>query len=96
MTREQVILYALKLIFAGAASFVSLLYLARTKSVAWTCIIIGFLFRYLGILTELFSDLGFFSSESFYIFGISIFQIAASVVPNLFFIVGFILLLNKR
>ena len=96
MSIEQVILFAVKLVFAGASGAAAMIFWSKTKDIAWTFIISGFIFRYIGFVYELFETLNIISFEKFIIAQVPLVSLVFSIIPDCLFLSGFALLINRK
>ncbi len=95
MAEEQMILYAVKLVLGGIAAFCSILLWSKTKDSAWMCLVVGVVSRYAGIVYEILCVLGIVCSEVFVFPGLSLSTLIFTCLPDVFFIIAFILMLKK-
>lgn len=84
----------LKIVFAGTASFFAIRYLSRHRDLAWIFMMGGMLLLYLNLVFELLFKLKLLIPDFFFINGTSYFELFSfitSVLPFIFFIIGFII-----
>lgn len=96
MTQPQMILYAVKLVFGGIAAFCSILLWSKTKDSVWMCLVVGVVAKYAGVVYEILVTLGIIFSESAVFFGIPLLTLVFTVLPDIFFIIAFVLMLKRN
>lgn len=95
MTQSQMILYVIKLILGGALAFSAILLWSKTKDAAWMCLVVGAVCRYAGLVYDMLVTLGIVLTEGIKIFDIPITTLVFISLPDLFFILAFILMLRR-
>ncbi len=95
MQDSTVILYIIKLIFGSFASFFAILLWARTRNLPWMFIFLGTIFQYGSIVYNLLVFLGIIPELFSFLFGIPLFTLIFTVLPPIFFVIAFILLLMR-
>ena len=95
MTQSDVILYIIKLVLAGCAAFLAIALWSKTRDSAWMSLVAGVVTGYAGMVYEMLVRLGIVLESSRGIMGISISTLIFTVIPPLFFILAFILMLNR-
>lgn len=95
MTQSQMILYVIKLVLGGAWAFCAILLWSKTKDSAWMCLVAGSVCRYAGLVYEMFVTLGVVIPESLTVAGIPFSTLVFTAIPDIFFIVAFILMLVR-
>lgn len=96
MTQSQMILYAIKLVLGGIAAFCSILLWSKTKDAVWMNLIVGVVAKYAGVVYEILSVLGIIFPESIVFYGIPFSSLIFTALPDIFFIIAFILLLKRN
>ncbi len=96
MTQPQMILYAVKLILGGIAAFCSILLWSKTKDVVWMCLVVGVVAKYAGVVYEILLALGIISSDSLVVFGVPLFTLIFTALPDIFFVIAFVLMLKRN
>jgi len=89
----------LKIVLAGTASFFAIRYLSRHRDLAWIFMIGGVLVLYLNLVFELLFKLKLFIPDFFFINGTSyfdLFSFISSVLPFVFFTIGFIIAQSRH
>lgn len=92
----ELLLFIIKLVIGGIVGFMAILLMSKTRDAAWMCMVGGFLLSYAALVFELMEHLGIFSTKSVCLFGIPVSALICTVVPSLFFIIAFILMLIKK
>ncbi|MBQ5470896.1 MAG: hypothetical protein IIT58_02700 [Treponema sp.] len=97
MTKEQMIVYVIKLVMGGLTAFTAILLWSKTKDMAWMSLVIGAITSYIGLVFNMLVDLGVLVSLGVCIPGTELpwLTVAFTVVPSLFFIFAFILMLIR-
>lgn len=95
MTQAQMILYMIKLLFGGLAAFFAIMLWSKTKDSAWMCMVAAIVVRYAGFIYDMMCDLAIVIPMGMKIYGISITSIIFAVLPDIFFIIAFILMLCR-
>lgn len=96
MTQSQMILFVIKLILGGAAAFCAILLWSKTKDSAWMCLVAGSVCKYAGLVYEMLVTLGILLPESIIICEIPLSTLIFTALPDLFFIIAFILMLKRN
>ena len=95
MSKSEMILYVLKLVFGGAAAFLAGTLWSKTKDAAWMSGVAGAVTMYAGLVYAMLVDLCVILPCCTPVFGIPLTTLAFSVIPYLFFITAFILMLKR-
>lgn len=96
MVQSEITLIIVKLILGGITAFLAIMLWSKTRDVAWMSLVAGFISAYCGIVYDLMVDLGVILPSGPLIFGLSLSTLVFTVVPFLFFILAFILMLIRR
>jgi len=95
MEQSQLILYVIKLALGGIVAFLAILLWSRTRDGAWMSLVAGAIVSYAGIVYQLLGNLGIFFKKDLYIWGLSLTQLIFTVIPPLFYIIAFVLMLIR-
>lgn len=97
MTDSEIILCIVKLVFGGIAAFLAIMLWSRTREPSWVCVVAGAVTGYAGIVYELLVKLGIVFAKGYVVPGteIPLSTLFFTVVPLLFVIVAFVLMLVK-
>ena len=95
MTQGQVILYIVKLILSGIAAFLAIALWSKTRDAAWMSLVAGAVTGYAGMVFELLVKMGIVLAGGIRIADIPLSSLLFSVIPTLFFILAFILMLRR-
>jgi hypothetical protein len=90
--------YLIRLVVGGAAAFCAILYLSKTRELAWVFIITGTLLLYAYFLFDTLQGLRIVSFD-FMVLGLrfaEVFSIVMSNLPLVFIILGFISIIIKN
>lgn len=96
MTQTDTIIFIVKLILGGLSAFFAILLWVRTKDFAWMCVVAGVVTKYAGIVYEMLVLLGVISSKQINVLGQSVSTLAFTSLPDLFFIVAFIMMIYRN
>ncbi|MBP5752770.1 MAG: hypothetical protein J6W60_07935 [Treponema sp.] len=96
MTQTQLTLYIIRLVLGGLATFFAILVWGKTRDSAWMCLIAGIVLEYCGTVYNMFLDFGVVFSSDLSVAGIPLTTILFTVVPPLFFILAFIMILIRK
>lgn len=95
MDQSTLILYIVKLVFQGIVAFLAILLWSRTRDAAWMSLVAGAIDSYAGTVYSMLADLGIWFTGDIYIHGVSLIQLQFAVVPPLFYIIAFILMIRR-
>ncbi|MBQ6780669.1 MAG: hypothetical protein IJP62_05490 [Treponema sp.] len=95
MEENEIILYIIKLILSGIAAFLAIALWSKTRDAAWMSLVAGAVTGYAGIVFELLVKMGVIIAGGIRLAGIPLSSLFFTVIPALFFILAFILMLNR-
>ncbi|MCI1209162.1 MAG: hypothetical protein LKF96_06950 [Treponema sp.] len=95
MLQSEIVLYTIKLIFGGIVAFLAIMLWSKTKDAAWMSLVAGAVTSYAGIVYEMMIDLGIIVPGGIYIAGIPLATLLFTIVPSVFFIIAFILMIIR-
>ena len=97
MSETEIIFFTIKLILGGIIAFLAIMLWSRTRDFAWMFLVFAAVTGYSEIVFDLLLALGFVTSRQVIILGneIPLIQLILSVIPGLFMIIAFILMLIK-
>lgn len=95
MQNSELILFIIKLVLGGVAAFLAILLWSKTRDPAWMCIICGTIISYAGVVVDMMTSLGMISIYGIVLGGISLLTLVFSMLPTLFYIAGFILIIIR-
>lgn len=96
MTNDgQLIIYIIKLVLGGVAAFFAILLWSKTRDVAWMSLVAGTITQYIGIVYDMLCVFGIVVNKGLSIFSIPIETLFFTVIPPLFYIIAFILMLVR-
>ena len=100
MTEADIIFFTIKLTLGGIIAFLAILLWSKTRDFAWMNLVLAAVTAYSQIVLDLLIKLGIFSLYKIQIHKseIPLIQLILTVLPSLFVIIAFILMLikNKR
>jgi len=92
----EILLSVIQLSVGGIVAFLAILLMSKTRESSWMCLVCGFLFSYAATIYEIMIKLGVLAQVSVCLFGIPVSSLICILLPNLFFILAFILMLIKN
>jgi len=95
MVQSEIILYIIKLVLAGIAAFLAIALWSKTRDAAWMSLVAGAVTGYAGMVFELLVKMGIIIAGGMHIAGIPLSTLLFTVIPSLFFILAFILMLRR-
>ncbi len=95
MQETTLILYIIKLALGGIVAFLAILLWSRTRDGAWMSLVAGAIISYAGLVYQLLGDLGISFKNDIHIHGLTLTQLIFTVVPSIFYIIAFILMLIR-
>ncbi|TVR35816.1 MAG: hypothetical protein EA404_00370 [Spirochaetaceae bacterium] len=97
MSSDVVIMLASRLVVAGVAAFLAIVLWSMTRDTAWMFIVIGTIVGYGEVVLSTLESLGVVRIDALMVGGVSLFRVLFAVLPMLFFIIAFaILIVRKR
>ncbi len=96
MSTEDLVLSVIKLAAGGFAAFFAILLWSKTRDTAWMSLVAGTVTSYAGIVYEMLLGFGLFSSGMIEVFGIPLASLFFAIVPPLFYIAAFIIMLLRK
>lgn len=93
--QPNITLYIIKLVLAGIAAFLAIALWSKTRDVAWMSLVAGIITGYAALVYELLGTFGITIADTVYICGIPLTTLLFTVVPPVFFILAFILMLAR-
>ena len=96
MTQPELILYIIKLFFGGITAFLAILLWSRTRDAAWMSLVAGAVVSYAGTVYSMLEGLGIVYSKGPEIAGIPLNSLLFAVVPSIFFITAFVLMILRN
>lgn len=95
MTQTAVLLFIIKLVLGGILAFLAILVWSKTRDGAWFFLVSGTILAYCGVVYEMLKSFGIITKAFYLLLGIPIIDLFFVVIPALFFIVGFIIMIAK-
>lgn len=97
MTETEIIFFIIKLFLGGVIAFLAIMLWSRTRDFSWMFLVLAAVTGYSSIVFDLLLKLGFVTSRKILILGneIPLVQLVLAVIPSLFVIIAFILMLIK-
>lgn len=96
--QPDMLLHCIKLVLGGFAAFLAILLWSKTREASWIAVIAGIITAYAGIVYNVLIVFGIAVEKSSVpaIAGINIITLVFTVIPQLFFIAGFIIAIAGR
>lgn len=97
MTETEVIFFIIKLFLGGVIAFLAIMLWSRTRDFSWMFLILSAVIGYSSVVFDLLLRLGFVTSRLVNVLGteIPLVQLVLAIVPSIFVIIAFILMLIK-
>ncbi len=95
MTQANLILYIIKLVLGGISAFFAIVLWSRTRDAAWMSMVAGTVINYTGTVYDMLIDFGVVFTTDIELFSIPLTTLLFTVVPPLFFIIAFILMIHR-
>jgi hypothetical protein len=95
MTQPEILIYIIKLILGGIAAFLAILVWSKTRDGAWFFLVSGTILSYCGLVYELLKSFGIITKSLYLVLDIPIIDLCFIVIPSIFYIIGFIVMLVK-
>ncbi len=95
MESAEILLYIVKLVLGGILAFLAIMLWSRTRDAAWMSLVAGAVTAYAGLVYEMFVKLGIILESQLRLYGIPVSSLIFTVVPSIFFILAFILMLFR-
>lgn len=92
----EILLSIIQLTLGGIVAFLAILLMSKTRDISWICLVCGFLFSYASTIYQIMIRLGILAVPSAVLFGIPVTSLICLLVPNVFFIIAFILMFIKN
>lgn len=94
---SSLILFIVKLVLGGLAAFLAIMLWSRTRDAAWMSLVAGAVVSYAGVVFDMLISLGIVTAENtLFIFGLSLPALLFAVIPSVFYILAFILMLIRN
>lgn len=97
MTETEIIFFTIKLILGGIIAFLAIMLWSRNRDFSWMFLVFAAVTGYSALVFDLLLRLGFVTSRIVILLGneIPLVQLVLAIVPSLFVIIAFILMLIK-
>lgn len=95
MEITQVVLIIVKLVFGGLSSAFAILLWSKTRDLAWMSLVCASLCTYAAIVYDVLENLGIIPQNMFSIYGISVSSLFFAIVPSIFYILSFAIMLKR-
>ena len=93
---SEILFFIIKLGIGGIVSFFAIMLMSKTRDSAWVTMVCGFLFSYASIVYDLMIELGVFSTNDIVVFGIPLIPLIFTVLPGLFYMIAFIIMISRK
>ena len=97
MIESEIIFFIIKLVLGGFIAFLAIMLWSRTRDFAWMFLVFAAVTGYSSLVFDLLLRLGFVTSREISVLGnqIPLVQLGLTVLPSVFVIVAFIIMLVK-
>ena len=97
MSETDMLFFVMRLFFGGVIAFLAIMLWSKTRDFSWMFLVLGAVTEYSALVFELLLKLGVVSVRKIAVFGfeIPLIQLVLAIVPNVFIILAFILMLIK-
>ena len=97
MTETEIIFFTIKLVLGGIIAFLAIMLWSKTRDFSWMFLVFAAVTGYSAVVFDLLLKLGFVSAREVSVLGnqIPLVQLLLAVVPSLFVIIAFIIMLSK-
>jgi hypothetical protein len=95
MVQSDFILFIIKLVLGGITAFLAILLWSKTRDAAWMSLVAGAVTSYAGIVYDMMVEFGIIIPGGISVAGIPLATMLFSVIPGCFFILAFILMLQR-
>ncbi len=95
MEEAQVLLFIVKLVLGGVLAFLAIMLWSRTRDPSWMVLVTGAIVSYVGIVFDLMVKLGIIIPCTILVRGIPLDVLLITALPQIFFILAFILMLLR-
>lgn len=97
MTETEIFFFTIKLLLGGIIAFLAIMLWSKTRDFSWMFLVLAAVTGYSAIVFDLLLKLGFVTAKEISLLGnqISLVQLILAVVPSIFVIIAFIIMLSK-
>ena len=97
MSEVEIIFFIIKLFLGGVIAFLAIMLWSRTRDFSWMFLVLAAVTGYSSIVFNLLLKLGLVTTREIDVLGnkISLVQLLLTVIPGIFVIIAFILMLIK-
>ena len=95
MQQSEIILYIIKLLIGGIVAFLAIALWSKTRDAAWMAIVAASVTSYAGIVYDMVTKFGIVFMEGIMFFGINLSTLLFTVIPGIFYIIAFIIMLRR-
>lgn len=97
MSEVEIIFFIIKLFLGGVIAFLAIMLWSRTRDFSWMFLVLAAVTGYSSVVFDLLLKLGFVTTREIDVLGnkISLVQLLLTIIPGLFVIIAFILMLIK-
>lgn len=96
MQQAEITLSIIKLAAGGITAFLAIMLWSKTRDVSWMSLVAGFITTYAGMVYDLMIDLHVITAAGPVVWGLPLSTLLFTIVPFVFFILAFILMLIRR
>jgi hypothetical protein len=96
MAQSEIVLYCIKLVLGGIAAFFAIMLWSKTRDSSWMSLVASVVTAYAGVVYEMMIKLGIVVESSFLVFGIPVVTLIFTIVPPVFLILAFVLMVIRN
>lgn len=98
MVDGVIVLYGVKLVLGAIMAFLAIMLWTKTRDAAWMSLVAGAVTGYAGLVYEMLANekIGIIKGVGIQLWGTSLSTWLFAIVPSLFFILAFILLIKRN
>lgn len=96
MEQPELVLYIIKLVLGGIAAFFAIMLWSKTRDTAWMSLVAGTIISYAGIVYEMLNKFDIYIVSGVTLLGVPLATLLFTVIPPLFYIAAFIMMLSRK
>lgn len=92
----EILLCIIQLTSSSIVTFLAILLMSKIREASWIFLVCGFLFSFAALIYEILTKLGVIALLNPVVYGIPLFSLLFAIIPNLFFVIAFIIILAEK
>lgn len=96
MAQSEILVYCIKLVLGGVAAFFAIMLWSKTRDASWMSLVASVVTSYAAILFEMMVKLGIVAETGIILFGIPLITLLFTIIPPLFLILAFVLMILRN